>query len=64
MLLGGPTSRTPAKGDREAKGLDRFSIFSSKLVFVKSLAFSLDRRSPRTKLEKATLNYVPITDDE
>jgi hypothetical protein len=44
LLLGGHASRTPAEGDREAKGLDRFSIFSFKVVLVKSLAFSLVSR--------------------
>jgi hypothetical protein len=64
LLLGGHALRTPAKGVREAKGLDRFSILCSKVVFVESLAFSLDRRSPRAKLEKAMLNLVPVTSYE
>jgi hypothetical protein len=62
LLLGGFAWRTPAKGDRDAQGLDCKLSYSSRVVFVKSKAFSIDRRFPRARLEKrAKLNDVPVT---
>jgi hypothetical protein len=51
----------PANGDGDAQGLGCKNFISSRVVFVKSKALFLDKRSPWTELEKAKLNYVPVT---
>jgi hypothetical protein len=61
LLLGGIAWRTPANGDGDAQGLGCKNFISSRVVFVKSEALFSDRRSPWTELEKANLNYVPVT---
>jgi hypothetical protein len=40
------------KGDSDAQGLECKLSYSSRVVFVKSKAFSIDRRFPRARLEK------------
>jgi hypothetical protein len=61
-ILGGSAWRTPAKGDGGVLGLDCKITLCSRVVFVKSVALSIDRRFPRTSLEKAAFNSVPVTD--
>jgi hypothetical protein len=61
-ILGGCAWRTPAKGGRGVLGLDCNKSLCSRVVFVKNVALSLDRRSPRANLEKAAFNSVPVTD--
>jgi hypothetical protein len=51
LLLGGIAWRMPAKGDNDTQGLDCKLSFSSRVVFVKSKAFSTDRRFPRARVE-------------
>jgi hypothetical protein len=60
-FLGGFAWRTPASGDGDAWGLDCFSFFGSKVVCVNRKALSVDRRSPRSRMEWAFLKFVPIT---
>jgi hypothetical protein len=60
-FLGGFAWRTPANVDGDAQGLGCKNFISSRVVFIKSEALFSDRRSPWTELEKANLNYVPVT---
>jgi hypothetical protein len=55
-FIGGIAWRTPAGGDGDARGLDCFIFFGSRVVCVKRKALSVDRRSPRTRIERAFLN--------
>jgi hypothetical protein len=56
----GDAWRTPTSGDGDAWGLDCFSFFGSKVVCVNRKALSVDRRSPRTRMEWAFLKFVPF----
>jgi hypothetical protein len=59
-ILGGSASRTPAKGDGGILGLDCKNTSCSRVVFVKNVALSIDRRFSRASLEKAAFNFVPV----
>jgi hypothetical protein len=61
-ILGGSAWRTPAKGDRGILGLDCKKTLCSRVVSVKNVALSIDRRFPRTSLEKAAFYLVPVID--
>jgi hypothetical protein len=61
LLLGGSAWRTPAKGDGGVLGLDCKFTFCSRMLSVKSAALSLDRNFPRTRIEKAAFNSVPVS---
>jgi hypothetical protein len=61
LLLGASAWRTPAKGDGGVLGLDCLLIFCSRVFYVKSVALSVDRILPWTRLEKAAFNSVPVT---
>jgi hypothetical protein len=50
LLLGGDASRTPTRGGGGVQGLDCKLSFSSKVLFVKRLTLSLDKKSPRLEL--------------
>jgi hypothetical protein len=60
-ILDSSTSRTPAKGDGGVLGLDCKNTLCSRVVFVKKLALSIDRRFHRASLEKAAFNSVHVT---
>jgi hypothetical protein len=55
-FLGGIAWRTPASGGGDTRGLDCFIFFGSRVVCVKRKALSVDRRFPRTRIERAFLN--------
>jgi hypothetical protein len=59
LLLGGDTSRTPARGGRGAQGLNCKFSFSSKVLYVKISVLSLDMILLKTKMQRLHLNYVP-----
>jgi hypothetical protein len=63
-ILGGSAWRTPAKGDREILGLDCKKTLCSRVVSVKSVALSINRRFPRTSLVKAAFYLVPVIINE
>jgi hypothetical protein len=60
-FLGGIAWRTPARGDGDARGLNCISFFDSGVFCVNKRALSVDRRTPRTGLERAFLEFVPVT---
>jgi hypothetical protein len=55
LLLGGDALRTPARGGGGALRLDCLLSFSSRVLYVKKLALSSDRRLPRTRLHKGCI---------
>jgi hypothetical protein len=61
LLLGGHASRTPARGGWGVLGPNCISSFCSRVLFVKSLALSADRRFPRALDEKGCnlIMYLP-----
>jgi hypothetical protein len=58
-FLGGDASRMPANGGRGAQGLDCLLSFSSRVLVIKRSALSLDRRFPRTTMQR--LHLYPVT---
>jgi hypothetical protein len=49
-------------GDGDAQGLLCKLFFDSRVFFIKRMALSLDRRSPRARIERAVLKIVLVND--
>jgi hypothetical protein len=60
-FLGGFALRTPTNGGGDARGLDCIFFFCPRVFCLKGLSLSLDRRSPRARLERTFLQIVPVT---
>jgi hypothetical protein len=61
LFLGGIAWRTLPSVDGDARGLICNIFFCSKVFCVKKSALSIDRRYPRTRIEKVVLNALPVT---
>jgi hypothetical protein len=59
LFLGGNAWRTPASGEEDAQRLICKIFFGSRVFCIKRMALSLDRRSPRDRIEKVVLKTVP-----
>jgi hypothetical protein len=59
LFLGGDALRMPACGGGRAQGLDCLRSFSSRVLIVKRLTFSMIRVSPRARLQRLLLYPVP-----
>jgi hypothetical protein len=53
LLLGSYALRTPTRGGGGAQGLNFKLSFSTRVLFLKRPALSLDRKSPRARIAKA-----------
>jgi hypothetical protein len=62
LFLGGNAWRTLASGDGDAQGLLCKLFFDSRVFCIKRMDLSLDRRSPRARIERAVLKIVPVND--